>query len=55
MDWACCKDDMLVKSKSDFEKVMPIYKNLKNSNSAYADRLKSDHWFDDFELIYEQF
>lgn len=55
MDWACCKDDMLVKSKSDFEEVMPIYKNLKNSNSAYADRLKSDHWFDDFELIYEQF
>lgn len=55
MDWACCKDDMLVKNKSDFEAVMPMYKTLKNSHSAYADRLIKDHWFDDFEAIYEQF
>lgn len=55
MDWACCRDDMLVKNKSDFEAVMPMYKTLKNSHSAYADRLIKDHWFDDFEAIYEQF
>lgn len=55
MDWACCREDMLVKNKSDFEAVIPMYKTLKNSHSAYADRLTKDHWFDDFEAIYEQF
>lgn len=55
MDWACCKDDMLVKSKSDFEQIMPVYKALKDSHSAYAERLIKDQWFHDFEAIYEQF
>lgn len=55
MDWACCKDDMLVKSKADFDSVMPIYKALKESDSAYAQRLIKDQWFDNFEAVYKQF
>lgn len=55
MDWACCKDDMLVKSKKDFDEIMTIYKELKSSDSAYAERLADNQWFHDFELIYNGF
>lgn len=52
MDWACCKEDMLVKSKQDFEAIMPVYQRMKQSSSLYSQRLKQDHWTDDFEQIY---
>lgn len=55
MDWACCKDDMLKKSKADFDEIMPIYELMLHSSSRYLERLKKDHWIEDFELIYQQF
>lgn len=55
MDWACCRDDMLVKSKAQFEAIMPVYQEMVQGNSLYLERLKQDHWIDDFEEIYAQF
>ncbi len=55
MDWACCKADMLKKSKADFDEIMPIYESMIHSSSRYLERLKKDHWIEDFELIYQQF
>lgn len=54
MDWACCKDDMLVKTKADFDEVMPIVEAMKASHSAYLERLTKDQWIQNFEAVYEQ-
>jgi len=54
MDWACCKDDMLTKTKEEFDMVMPVYRRMIHTESEYLERLKSDHWIQDFEAIYQQ-
>ena len=55
MDWACCRDDMMVKNKQDFEAIMPVYQRMKQSSSLYLKRLTQDHWIADFEEMYHSF
>lgn len=55
MDWACCRDDMKIKSKEDFESVMPLYRKMVSTPSVYLERLKADQWIKNFEEIYRQF
>lgn len=52
MDWACCRDDMETKSKADFEAIMPLYQEMTSTPSLYLERLKADHWIDNFESVY---
>ncbi len=54
MDWACCRDDMEVKSKEDFETILPLYQEMISTPSLYLERLKADHWIEDFEEIYQE-
>lgn len=53
MDWACCKEDMKLKGKDDFEQIFPLYEQLRQSGSRYYDRLVAEHWVADFEMYYE--
>lgn len=53
MDWACCEDDMKVKTKEEFQNIMPIYQEMMISKSLYLERLKQDHWIEWFNQVYE--
>lgn len=54
MDWACCRDDMETKTKAEFDAVMPLYQKMLATPSLYLERLKADHWIEDFETVYHK-
>lgn len=55
MDWACCEDDMKIKTKEQFEEIMPLYNDMTSTPSQYLERLKQEHWIEYFNQVYEGF
>lgn len=49
MNFAQDEKTMKVRTKEEYQEIIPLYEQLKNSDSPYYQQLQQDHWTDLFE------
>lgn len=55
LNWALDEEEMMVKSKGEFDEILPVYTALKESNDLYFIQLTNRGWSSSFENFLQSF